>query len=144
MLGLLGQLGSGPRQEDRPALEEPQPLLAAAQVVDQRLEQAGQQGIKEIVLGMAHRGRLNVLAHVLYKPYAQILAEFKDPASADVILTVFGPDAYEVDDTAVAAMPPKICMDETRSMMPGREVGGMDPGMVSMYWMPERAWATLS
>ena len=28
---------------------------------------------------MAHRGRLNVLAHVLQKPYAQILAEFKDP-----------------------------------------------------------------
>jgi 2-oxoglutarate dehydrogenase E1 component len=29
---------------------------------------------------MAHRGRLNVLAHVLNKPYQQILAEFKDPA----------------------------------------------------------------
>jgi 2-oxoglutarate dehydrogenase E1 component len=28
---------------------------------------------------MAHRGRLNVMAHVLNKPYAQILAEFKDP-----------------------------------------------------------------
>ena len=28
---------------------------------------------------MAHRGRLNVLAHVLSKPYVQILAEFKDP-----------------------------------------------------------------
>lgn len=31
------------------------------------------------ILGMAHRGRLNVLAHVLHKPYEQILAEFKDP-----------------------------------------------------------------
>jgi 2-oxoglutarate dehydrogenase E1 component len=28
---------------------------------------------------MAHRGRLNVMAHVLHKPYEQILAEFKDP-----------------------------------------------------------------
>ena len=28
---------------------------------------------------MAHRGRLNVLAHVLQKPYSQILAEFTDP-----------------------------------------------------------------
>ena len=36
-------------------------------------------------------------------------------------------------------MPPKICMDDTRSMMPGREVGGREPGTVSMYWMPERA-----
>jgi 2-oxoglutarate dehydrogenase E1 component len=31
---------------------------------------------------MAHRGRLNVLAHVLQKPYNQILAEFKDPVGA--------------------------------------------------------------
>ena len=31
---------------------------------------------------MAHRGRLNVMAHVLNKPYAQILAEFKDPVSS--------------------------------------------------------------
>jgi 2-oxoglutarate dehydrogenase E1 component len=37
--------------------------------------------IYNISLGMAHRGRLNVLAHVLRKPYAQILAEFKDPVN---------------------------------------------------------------
>ncbi len=30
----------------------------------------------EIIIGMAHRGRLNVLAHVLEKPYADILSEF--------------------------------------------------------------------
>ena len=35
--------------------------------------------IRNVFLGMAHRGRLNVLAHVLKKPYSQILAEFKDP-----------------------------------------------------------------
>ena len=32
-----------------------------------------------ILIGMAHRGRLNVLAHILGKPYDQILAEFRDP-----------------------------------------------------------------
>jgi 2-oxoglutarate dehydrogenase E1 component len=31
------------------------------------------------MIAMAHRGRLNVLAHVLHKPDAQVLAEFKDP-----------------------------------------------------------------
>ncbi|HEX2979006.1 MAG TPA: 2-oxoglutarate dehydrogenase E1 component [Anaerolineaceae bacterium] len=36
--------------------------------------------ICQIFIGMAHRGRLNVLAHILSKPYGQILAEFKDPA----------------------------------------------------------------
>lgn len=40
---------------------------------------AAEAGIRTILIGMAHRGRLNVLAHVLNKPYAQILAEFKDP-----------------------------------------------------------------
>ena len=31
------------------------------------------------MIAMAHRGRLNVLAHILGKPYTQVLAEFKDP-----------------------------------------------------------------
>ncbi len=35
-------------------------------------------GIYNILLGMAHRGRLNVLAHILNKPYAEILQEFRD------------------------------------------------------------------
>jgi 2-oxoglutarate dehydrogenase E1 component len=33
----------------------------------------------EVVIGMAHRGRLNVLAHILGKPYSAILAEFQGP-----------------------------------------------------------------
>lgn len=36
-------------------------------------------GYSNISLGMAHRGRLNVMAHLLYKNYAIILTEFKDP-----------------------------------------------------------------
>ncbi len=35
--------------------------------------------MRAIVIGMAHRGRLNVLAQILQLPYAAILAEFKDP-----------------------------------------------------------------
>jgi 2-oxoglutarate dehydrogenase E1 component len=34
-------------------------------------------GTKEVVMGMAHRGRLNVLAHMLGKPYSKILSEFE-------------------------------------------------------------------
>ena len=35
-------------------------------------------GVEEMVMGMAHRGRLNVLAHVLRKPYELILSEFEE------------------------------------------------------------------
>jgi 2-oxoglutarate dehydrogenase E1 component len=48
-------------------------------VLDEVIAEAAEAGICHIIIGMAHRGRLNVMAHVLNKPYAQILAEFKDP-----------------------------------------------------------------
>ena len=48
-------------------------------MLDEILCSSADNGVRHALLGMAHRGRLNVLAHVLDKPYAQILAEFKDP-----------------------------------------------------------------
>lgn len=48
-------------------------------ILDEIIGDAAENGIYTILLGMAHRGRLNVLAHNLNKPYTQILAEFKDP-----------------------------------------------------------------
>jgi 2-oxoglutarate dehydrogenase E1 component len=48
-------------------------------MLDETIEAATQVKICAILIGMAHRGRLNVLAHVLHKPYDQILAEFTDP-----------------------------------------------------------------
>lgn len=48
-------------------------------LLDMAVEKAGQQGIAEIVMGMAHRGRLNVLANVLGKRPLEIFQEFIDP-----------------------------------------------------------------
>ncbi|MDR7415049.1 MAG: 2-oxoglutarate dehydrogenase E1 component [Armatimonadota bacterium] len=48
-------------------------------MLDEVIARAAQGGVRTVLLGMAHRGRLNVLAHVLGKPYRAILAEFKDP-----------------------------------------------------------------
>ncbi|HEX3430383.1 MAG TPA: 2-oxoglutarate dehydrogenase E1 component [Rhizomicrobium sp.] len=45
--------------------------------LEQIIKRGGQLGVKEIVLGMSHRGRLNVLANVMAKPYRQIFHEFQ-------------------------------------------------------------------
>jgi 2-oxoglutarate dehydrogenase E1 component len=50
------------------------------------VEMAPSTGVREIVMGMAHRGRLNVLANILRKPYQEIFAEFEEnylPLSID-------------------------------------------------------------
>ena len=54
-------------------------------ILDEIICGAADSGARHALLGMAHRGRLNVLAHVLDKPYAQILAEFKDPVAAALV-----------------------------------------------------------
>ncbi|MFD1697193.1 2-oxoglutarate dehydrogenase E1 component [Roseibium aestuarii] len=45
--------------------------------LEQIIKRGGQMGLKEIVLGMAHRGRLNVLSQVMGKPHRAIFHEFK-------------------------------------------------------------------
>ncbi|PLX37919.1 MAG: 2-oxoglutarate dehydrogenase E1 component [Hyphomicrobiales bacterium] len=45
--------------------------------LEQIIKRGGHLGVKEIVLGMAHRGRLNVLAQVMAKPHRAIFHEFK-------------------------------------------------------------------
>src|SRR5262245_4719574 len=54
-------------------------------VLDAIVEKAGDEGVREIVFGMAHRGRLSVLANILGKPYADIFAEFEDNFLPDSI-----------------------------------------------------------
>lgn len=48
-------------------------------MLDEIIAMAANTGTRTIAIAMAHRGRLNVLAHVMEKPYRKILADFKDP-----------------------------------------------------------------
>lgn len=52
-------------------------------MLDLTLELAAEQGVRDAVLGMAHRGRLNVLAHTVGRPYEAIFAEFEGAKHAD-------------------------------------------------------------
>ncbi len=45
--------------------------------LEQIIKRGGQEGLEEIVLGMAHRGRLNVLTNVMGKPHRAVFHEFK-------------------------------------------------------------------
>jgi len=53
-------------------------------LLDEILQAAAQNNLDEVVIGMAHRGRLNVLANIVGKPYEKIFSEFEghlDPKS---------------------------------------------------------------
>ena len=60
--------------QKRFSLEGAETLIS---LLDTLIEEAADGGVEELVMGMAHRGRLNVLAHILRKPYEMILAEFE-------------------------------------------------------------------
>src|SRR5690606_3842800 len=97
-------------------------------LLDELLRRGGKDGLKDMVIGMAHRGRLNVLVNVLGKPPQQLFAEFEgriehadDPAhSGDVkyhmgfsanvgtdgrtvhVALAFNPSHLEIVDAVVA------------------------------------------
>src|SRR5512146_2185364 len=59
-------------------------------MLDLTIELAGNSGAREVVIGMAHRGRLNVLAHVVNLPYETIFAEFEGGRNVEETLTPEG------------------------------------------------------
>lgn len=60
--------------QKRFSLEGGEALIPALDVI---LEHGSDHGVDEVVIGMAHRGRLNVLANVLKKTYSDIFSEFE-------------------------------------------------------------------
>ncbi|MCK6439571.1 MAG: 2-oxoglutarate dehydrogenase E1 component, partial [Planctomycetes bacterium] len=54
-------------------------------LLDMAIERAGEYGVDEIVLGMAHRGRLNVLANIMGKNPRTIFSEFEDKSQASIL-----------------------------------------------------------
>lgn len=54
-------------------------------ILDELVQEAVHAGTKSINIGMAHRGRLNVLAHVLGKPYEMIFSEFQHSPNKELV-----------------------------------------------------------
>jgi 2-oxoglutarate dehydrogenase E1 component len=55
-------------------------------MLDEAIEIAAEQGAHEVVIGMAHRGRLNVLTHVVGRPYDVILREFEGERTIEAVV----------------------------------------------------------
>ncbi|HMY99366.1 MAG TPA: 2-oxoglutarate dehydrogenase E1 component, partial [Burkholderiaceae bacterium] len=67
--------------QKRFSLEGGESFIAA---MDEVVQRAGEQGVQEIVIGMAHRGRLNVLVNTLGKMPKDLFAEFDHTAPEDL------------------------------------------------------------
>ncbi|MCU0465454.1 MAG: 2-oxoglutarate dehydrogenase E1 component [Anaerolineae bacterium] len=63
-------------------------------MLDEIIRLSGSTGMNTIAIAMAHRGRLNVLAHIMGKPYAQILSEFRDTLLQDDVGYTHGDVKY--------------------------------------------------
>jgi 2-oxoglutarate dehydrogenase E1 component len=67
--------------QKRFSLEGGESFIAA---MDELIQSAGAQGVQEVVIGMAHRGRLNVLVNTMGKLPADLFAEFDHTAPEDL------------------------------------------------------------
>jgi 2-oxoglutarate dehydrogenase E1 component len=54
-------------------------------MLDEAVELGVEAGAHEVVIGMAHRGRLNVLAHIIGRPYEELLREFEGERTIEAI-----------------------------------------------------------
>jgi 2-oxoglutarate dehydrogenase E1 component len=57
-------------------------------MLDDLIQLSAAHGGREVVIGMAHRGRLNVLAHNLGRPYETIFAEFEGASTLEAVTTI--------------------------------------------------------
>ncbi|MFL5577021.1 MAG: 2-oxoglutarate dehydrogenase E1 component [Gemmatimonadaceae bacterium] len=72
--GLERFLGRGYQGKKRFSIEGTDALVP---MLDVAIAEAAERGAREVVIGMAHRGRLNVLTHIMGKPYRALFEEFE-------------------------------------------------------------------
>lgn len=75
------------------SVEGAENALIAAEAV---IKQASELGVKEVIIGMPHRGRLNVLTKIMSKPYASMLSEFQGNLAFPEDLNISGDVKYHL------------------------------------------------
>jgi len=90
LLGRLSQVEGMERYLRRAFLGQKQFSIEGVDVMvpmlDEAIELGADTGAHEVVIGMAHRGRLNVLAHVVGRPYEVILREFEGERTIEAVV----------------------------------------------------------
>ena len=90
LLGRLSQVEGMERYLRRAFLGQKQFSIEGLDVMvpmlDEAIELGADTGAHEVVIGMAHRGRLNVLAHVVGRPYEVILREFEGERTIEAVV----------------------------------------------------------
>jgi 2-oxoglutarate dehydrogenase E1 component len=90
LLGRLSQVEGMERYLRRAFLGQKQFSIEGLDVMvpmlDEAIELGADTGAHKVVIGMAHRGRLNVLAHVVGRPYEVILREFEGERTIDAVI----------------------------------------------------------
>ena len=69
-------------------------------MLEQILKRGSQQGVEEVVIGMPHRGRLNVLANLMQKPFPAIFSEFQGRAGGPENVLGSGDVKYHLGTSA--------------------------------------------
>ena len=98
-------------------------------MLDEMIQLAAAEGAREVVIGMAHRGRLNVLAHNLGRAYETIFREFEGASSIEAVTTIPQGGTGDVKYHHGA---------QGTYQLPGRRLGA------SCGWSPTRATSSTS
>jgi 2-oxoglutarate dehydrogenase E1 component len=92
--------------QKRFSLEGGETTIAA---LDAIISEAAQKDVNEVVIGMAHRGRLNILANIMGKTYSQIFSEFEGTGKLDQTMGSgdvkyhmgYGSEVQTIDDKTI-------------------------------------------
>jgi 2-oxoglutarate dehydrogenase E1 component len=89
-------------------------------MLDMTIEEAARASAREVVIGMAHRGRLNVLAHTVGRPYEAILVEFEGESNleADTALPTGGTGDVKYHHGAAGTYHTSVGRDVTVTLSP--------------------------